>query len=186
MQPDRILPASLGGLCAVLAAAVALELLLPVGTSLPGVEPVSLPPLPITATAAPVPDVTELGTRPLFLAARRPIPPEAPAPAKAAAPPPPPPPAPTTTMTLLGIVDGPAGRVALVKPQDGAAIRVEEGEKLGSWQVMRIEPDHLTLRAGDVDQDLGFPKDKPPRPVNGLSASGVGAGTKTGVKVPPR
>jgi general secretion pathway protein N len=133
----------------------------------------------ILPAPAPVPGlpepliVAELEARPLFTADRRPPKPEPP-PIIAAVSPPPPPPPPVpeadTALTLLGIVNGPEGRIAIIRPKTGGQIaRLTEGEAVDRWQLRQISPDHVTLVIDGAVQELGFPSPTEGRSKNGAA-----------------
>jgi hypothetical protein len=136
------------------------------GATLP--EPALMPGLPEPLIIA------ELDARPLFTADRRP-PKPAPPPAIVAPPPPPPPPPPPvpeadTALTLLGILNGPEGRIAIIRPKTGGQIaRLTEGDTVDRWQLRQISPDHVTLVIEGAVQELGFPSPTEGRPKNGAA-----------------
>ena len=182
MKPEP-LHMLLGG--AVVAASVALfvELGRPV--------PVFAPPPPEAPTVGPSPaaampplSVAALEERPLFTADRRP-----PKPASIAAPvavspppaPPPPPPLPeaSTGLTLLGIVNAPQGRVAIIRMKArGEVVRAAEGATVDRWELKQILTDHVILAVDGTTQELGFPPPAERR-------AGPGAGRPTPQPVRP-
>ena len=131
--------------------------------------------LPESSPASGLPEpliVTELDARPLFSADRRPPKAEPPPIIAPPLPPPPPPPPPVpeadTALTLLGIVNGPEGRIAIIRPKAGGQIaRLTEGETVDRWQLRQIAPDHVTLVIEGAVQELGFPSPTEGRPKNG-------------------
>jgi hypothetical protein len=158
VRPESIPTAALGGLCGVLAIGLALELLLPVSRVSVAASPgPALAALGSTTAFKPA-AMQSLTERPLFAAARRPQSAEPAAqPATTVAPAPPPEPA--TQLTLLGIVDSPTAKVALIRIGSAKApIRAVEGAKVDRWEVRRIAADHVTLAAAGTEQELGFPK----------------------------
>jgi hypothetical protein len=102
--------------------------------------------------------------RPLFEKSRRPI--EAPAqlPLPKAEPP-----APVAAravdqnaLSLLGIVASEGRTIALLKRnQTGQNIRVEVGEEVDGWTIVRIEPQRVFLRQGDTQIALQLFRKKP-------------------------
>ncbi len=101
--------------------------------------------LPVDAGPVPraSPGLEELLRRPLFRPDRRPPapPPAAPAPVPAALPPPSPP-------LFLGVVIDGSVRLALVKLLgDEEAGYYAQGEKVGSWRILAIEPRSLLVEA---------------------------------------
>jgi hypothetical protein len=125
----------------------------------PAIAADALPP----AIAAAPPVVSALETRPLFAASRRPPPiAAAPAPLPVAPPPPPPSPPPlpeaSTGLTLVGIIDGPNGRIAMIRIKgSGEVARAVEGDAVDRWQLQQISPDRVTLAIAGVSQELDFP-----------------------------
>jgi hypothetical protein len=130
---------------------------------------------PIIAPAPKSLAVTALENRPLFVPNRKfaeaapPVPVPVPVPpAPKPAPPPPPPPDVRSLLTLLGIIDGPDGRIAMVKLKSGGEVRrLVEGDAIERWQLQRIGPDRVTLVMEGVSQELLFPS-----PTDGRARSG--------------
>jgi len=169
MRAEALPPIILAGLCGVLALGLGIELTLPrTATATIAHTATALPPL-APATAFTPPSTTELNARPLFVASRRPVPVEAAPGTDAVQGHEPPPPDPSTLLTLLGIVEGPGAKIAVIRLQGAAApIRVGEGAKVDRWEVRHIYPDHVTLGAAgsatSPEQSLGFPKPSPHAP----------------------
>jgi len=90
--------------------------------------------------------------RPLFTVSRRPpaAPTEAPQPVKAAAP------VKRLALSLRGIlISAGEERAALLQlPTHKALQWVREGEQIEGWQVDKIEPDRIILRAGDATESF--------------------------------
>lgn len=56
---------------------------------------------------------------------------------------------------LLGIIIWHFQRLALVKPRNDAAVmQLAEGGMVSGWTVVTIEPNRVTLRQGDAEQEL--------------------------------
>ena len=119
---------------------------------------------------------TELGSRPLFTPGRRPVmveppAPPSPTPVLSSPPPPPPPPPPPeagTGLTLLGILNGPEGRIAIIRiKSSGDVERLMEGATVDRWLLQQILSDHVLLSIGSATQQLDFPP-----PTEGRSKAG--------------
>lgn len=103
----------------------------------------SIPALPRFPAIGNVKEYAAIAARPLFSATRRP--PETPPPgttgAKVENP---------DGILLIGVVLSPSSKLAVIRtPQDPAAHEVSVGEKILDWQVEKILPDRIVLRAGD-------------------------------------
>jgi hypothetical protein len=106
-----------------------------------------------------------IAERPLFAPSRR-----APAQAEADASPLPPP-----AVALIGVVGRGEERLAMMRAEDGATLRLSPGQSVGGWVVARIDPRRVTLRRGEAEHValLGAPPDADAAP---LSSSGAPAG----------
>jgi hypothetical protein len=140
--------------------------------------PATLPTPPAVPSSPPL-SLTELAARPLFTPDRRPLPLAPPTPAPMAAPPPAlpptpvasPAPAPGTLLVLLGIIDVPEGRIAVIRiKSSGEVVRLSEGAAIDRWHLQRIASSRVTLVSGDIAQELDFPSGSErrtgPRPQN--------------------
>jgi len=120
--------------------------------------------------------------RPLFAPTRRPPPAPAVVGLADAAPPPPPPP---PSLSLFGIVKNTDGASALVRAQASDKIqRLRVGDKLGGWEVARIEERQLVLELEDRSTTFTLfsrqPADEQPQvaqhraaPIVELNAAGI-------------
>ena len=146
---------ALGTLCLGLTALFAYELMAPPAEI---AEPVlqwrtvdaSLP----LAMASPFPAVeafASVDARFLFNPARKPVEVLQNKPSVQATPPPP------TDLALMGTIIGGDKRVALVRTgTSSVAQSVIVGGQLSGWQVMAIEPDHISLHAGTTDYTVNL------------------------------
>ena len=158
MTVDRALPFGLAGLAALIGLALIVEFLVPWSPSQGEGETASLPAVTGPTTGVAPAAVTDLVDRPLFTATRRPLPAVAAAPPVEPAKPVEPPPQPAATLTLLGIVGGSSGRIAVIRLQTTPQpVRVTEGGKVDRWEVRQILADHVLLVAAGTVQELGFP-----------------------------
>jgi hypothetical protein len=127
-------------------------------------------------------EFSEISARPAFIAGRRPIAQGAATPAgpQARAMPVAPPPTPPPSLTLMGIIWGPAEKLALIKIASSATAQtVSEGEAIGEWQIARIMADRIVLRANAGEIEVAFPAPN-------MGAPTSPAGSSTGVVVVPR
>lgn len=138
--------------------------------------------------AAPELALTELGAHPLFTPGRRPVavetpaPPVPPTPSPSPPPPPPPPPEAGAGLTLLGILNGPDGRIAVIGIKSSGDIqRLEEGKAADRWQVRQILRDHVMLSIEGATQRLDFPP-----PTEGRSKTGGTHAPSQSALPPPR
>jgi hypothetical protein len=95
--------------------------------------------------------------RPLFERSRRAVEAPAPLPPPKAEPmaPAPPPSVDRNALSLLGVVASEGRTIALLKRnQTGQNIRVEVGDTIDGWTVVRIEPQRVVLRQGDTQVAL--------------------------------
>jgi len=117
-------------------------------------EPFQLPPLV---------QYEEMGTRPLFIATRRPEPPPPPG-----DPPPPlpekPPVGPEQKFLLLGVMITPQTTIALLRPEEPNAktARIRPGETMGEWRLETVFPNRVVLRKGAATQELALARPKKP------------------------
>jgi len=138
------------------------------------------PPPPPTVRAAPPPELpavtplerfrlpppgrySEVATRPLFIAERRPEPPPPPDEDKRPEPPPPPP-GPEQKFMLFGVMIAPGVQAALVRLVEPSAktVRVGPGEMIGEWRLDTVFPDRVVLRKGDATQELPLTRPRKP------------------------
>jgi hypothetical protein len=132
-----------------------------VPTEAPSADPSRSPPI---AVSTPI-GFVDLEARPLFTPDRRPL--RSPAPAAPPAtvpitaplvPAAPPLPAPNAVLLLVGIIDAPDGRIALIRVKSsGKVVRVREGAMIDRWRLQRITPVHVMLASGETAQELDFP-----------------------------
>lgn len=147
--------------------------------------PIAPPP---AHTIPPLQEFGEISIRPIFSSSRRPF---TPATAPSVAPPsaPTPPQTPLSSMSLLGIVIGPDGRMAILKVAGSAsATKVAERDKVSGWTVQQVLPDRILLQSGSTKGELTFPARAataptqsrfpvaPPRQVGARTTQGVQAG----------
>jgi len=113
------------------------------------------------ANIPPEPLLSELKSRPPFWQDRRvPAPLIVPAalPPPAPLPPPPPPPPPSSELTLVGIVNGPEGRIAVLRLRsNGKLERHIEGDAIDQWALKRILVDRVIFVGGGSETELSFP-----------------------------
>jgi hypothetical protein len=143
-----ILPAGLLATALCLGAVVAYQALAPVAAIEAPARPDSAPgPLPPAAPPAYRPPAEEqfaiINARPLFDPARQPaMEPEASGEHSLSPP----------DLTLVGVAIGARNSVALLKKADArAAISARLGQTIDGWQLVRIAPDFVILRAGVTD-----------------------------------
>jgi hypothetical protein len=68
-------------------------------------------------------------------------------------------------LSLVGVILDDSRKLALFKsPTAPLAVGVELGGSIEGWQVMRIEPDRVALRAGGPEQELKLSSNKAPPP----------------------
>lgn len=127
----------------------------PTAADAPGEAPV--------AVAASTQTLADLRSRPPFWSDRHvPAPPVIPV-AVAPPPPPPPPPAsppppPSSELTLVGIVNGPEGRIAILRQKStGKLERHVEGDAVNQWALRRILVDRVVFVGGGSETELLFP-----------------------------
>lgn len=109
----------------------------------------------LEATALPAVDqFSEMIERPLFMETRRPNPPTAIKPVKLE------PPAPVT-FRLMGVIDSPRGKTALISDAKGKYKRLRPKEHQDGWEISEITPDHLHLEQQGEAQDLSLLKKRP-------------------------
>ncbi len=97
----------------------------------------------------------QLAERPLFMETRRPSPPLPPGPALQSAPPPP------VTFKLMGVLETPEGRMALIADAKGKYKRIKSKDMVEGWEISAIEPNHLVLGSSGASEDLNLLKKKP-------------------------
>jgi type II secretory pathway component PulC len=72
----------------------------------------------------------------------------------------------STDFTLSGVVISATQRFALVQPAAGGIIhRLKEGEDIGGWILVEIEPDRIILRRGTVEAEVLLDYDAPAPPL---------------------
>jgi len=160
MRPTR-LQLLLGSGCVLLGLALGWAETAP---ALPNLDASPTPPAAVGGTAgttdAAALSLTDIRARPPFWPDRRiptlvavPVPPAPPAP-----PPPPPPPAPSSELALVGIVNGPAARIAVFRVKSSGKLeRHAEGDVVGQWSLERILIDRVVLLRGGAEDELAFP-----------------------------
>jgi hypothetical protein len=81
-------------------------------------------------------------------------------------------------ISLVGVILDGEKKLALIKsPQAPLAVGLGIGGSIEGWQVTRVEPDRVALRAGGPEQELKFSDNKPaanPAPNNGQQVQGPG------------
>ena len=71
-------------------------------------------------------------------------------------------------LSLVGVILDGEKKLALIKsPQEPLAVGVGVGGTIEGWQVTRVEPDRVALRAGGPEQQLLLSDNKPPAGTNG-------------------
>ena len=150
----RRLSVALLGLCALLGAGIAAEVVyapsykVPGAASSNGAAPVIAKPAGSAFSLEPLEGYAEVVERPLFWPTRRPPPKAENANAGAAK-------TQTSKVTLLGIVLYPDTRMALLKrPNSKQHVRVREGQQFDGWVMEAILPDRVVLRRGDKTEEI--------------------------------
>jgi general secretion pathway protein N len=109
--------------------------------------------------SVPLSALTVTQDRPIFSASRRP-PPRAVAAApveEANVPAPPPPVEAPPPLSLVGAVVGEGDAIAiLVNRNDQKVVRLRQGESLGGWSVISVQPREVTLKQGDRSEVLAL------------------------------
>jgi len=68
-------------------------------------------------------------------------------------------------LSLVGVILDDNTKLALFKsPAESLAVGVSLGGSIDGWQVTRIDPDSVALRAGGPEQELKLSNNKPPPP----------------------
>ncbi len=99
-----------------------------------------------------VSEFSETVERPLFMESRRPSPPPPPGPPPRSEPPAP------VTFQLMGVIESPKGRLALIAEAKGKYRRLRTKEAIDGWEVTEIRDDRLFLEQGGLKQDIGLTK----------------------------
>jgi hypothetical protein len=97
----------------------------------------------------------QLVERPLFMETRRPSPPLPPGPPAKTEPPAP------VTFKLMGVLETPEGRMALIADAKGKYKRFKLNDSVDGWEIASIKPDGLILQNGGTNEDLALLKKKP-------------------------
>ena len=97
----------------------------------------------------------QLVERPLFMETRRPSPPLPPGPPAKTEPPAP------VTFKLMGVLETPEGRMALIADAKGKYKRFKLNELVDGWEIASIKPDRLILQNAGTNEDLALLKKKP-------------------------
>lgn len=97
-------------------------------------------------------EFSETVERPLFMETRRPSPPPPPGPPPRSEPPAP------VTFQLMGVIDSPKGRLALIAEAKGKYRRLRLKDAIDGWEVTEIRDDRLFLEQGGLKQDIGLTK----------------------------
>jgi len=105
--------------------------------------------------------------RPLFMETRRPSPPLPPGPPAKTEPPAP------VTFKLMGVLETPEGRMALIADAKGKYKRFKLNDSIEGWEIASIKPDRLILQNAGTNEDLALLKKKP-------------KGTKPPAETPPQ
>jgi len=100
-------------------------------------------------------EFSETVERPLFMESRRPSPPPPPGAAKRAEPPAP------VTFQLMGVVESPRGRVALIAESKGKYRKLREKDSIDGWEIVRITNDRILLHNEDIEESLNLVKKRP-------------------------
>ncbi|HWD28598.1 MAG TPA: hypothetical protein VG387_15610 [Rhizomicrobium sp.] len=138
-----LVPRSLLAVVLGLAGVVAYQVLAPV-PEIPDPPAQTLPARAAPPIASYTPPPREsyavVNARPLFDAARRPIAEAQALDAASLAPP---------DVSLIGVIIGPRGAVALLRAADApAAVTVRQGESIKGWELVQVTSDHVVLRTG--------------------------------------
>ena len=107
-----------------------------------------------------LPDVSQypqLVERPLFMESRRP---SQPAPPKPPEPPPPPKPEapPAINFKVMGILETPEGKMALIADAKGKYKRLKVNDSMDGWQIADIKPDRVLIEQNGFNEDLSLLK----------------------------
>ncbi|MEN9680713.1 MAG: hypothetical protein RLZZ627_606 [Pseudomonadota bacterium] len=97
-------------------------------------------------------EFSETVERPLFMETRRPSPPAPPGPPPRSEPPAP------VTFQLMGVIESPKGRLALIAEAKGKYRRLHLKDAIDGWEVTEIRDDRLFLEQGGLKQDIGLTK----------------------------
>ena len=100
----------------------------------------------------PVIEFSETVERPLFMETRRPSPPPLPGPPAKSEPPAP------VSIQLMGVIESPKGRLALIAEAKGKYRRLRLKDAIDGWEVTEIRDDRLFLQQGELKQDIGLTK----------------------------
>jgi len=99
-----------------------------------------------------VSEYTETVERPLFMETRRPSPPAPPGPPPRSEPPAP------VNFQLMGVIESPKGRLALIAEAKGKYRRLRLKDAIDGWEVTEIRDDRLFLEQAGLKQDIGLVK----------------------------
>ena len=99
-----------------------------------------------------VSEFSETVERPLFMETRRPSPPPPPGPPPRSEPPAP------VSFQLMGVIESPKGRLALVAEAKGKYRRLRLKDAIDGWEVTEIRDDRLFLEQAGLKQDIGLTK----------------------------
>lgn len=99
-----------------------------------------------------VSEFSETIERPLFMETRRPSPPPPPGPPPRSEPPAP------VSFQLMGVIESPKGRLALIAEAKGKYRRLRLKDAIDGWEVTEIRDDRLFLEQGGLKQDIGLTK----------------------------
>jgi hypothetical protein len=107
-----------------------------------------------------LPDVSQypqLVERPLFMESRRP---SQPAPPKPPEPPTPPKPEapPAINFKVMGILETPEGKMALIADAKGKYKRLKVNDSMDGWQIADIKPDRVLIEQNGFNEDLSLLK----------------------------
>lgn len=102
-----------------------------------------------------VSEFSETVDRPLFMETRRPSPPPPPGPVKRSEPPTP------VTFQLMGVVESPRGRLALIAESKGKYRKLREKDSIDGWEIVQIRTDRILLQNQGMEESLNLVKKRP-------------------------
>lgn len=102
-----------------------------------------------------VSEFSETVERPLFMETRRPSPPALPGPVKKSEPPAP------VTFQLMGVLESPRGRLALIADSKGKYRKLREKDSIDGWEIIQIRTDRIQLQNQGMEENLNLVKKRP-------------------------
>ena len=123
-----------------------------------------------------LPDVSQypqLVERPLFMESRRPSQPAPPKPPEAPPEPPPKPEAPpAVNFKVMGILETPEGKMALIADAKGKYKRLKVNDSMDGWQIADIKSDRVLIEQNGFNEDLSLLKRRAKGPMPAQPAPG--------------